>query len=243
VNLSLIILRNTDKEAYRAWKIPGSLKIKIKGKRILIPIVSLIGLISCTTIWLLVVSYHPAGRILGTAWIIAGLIGYIVYRRRNNLRLLSREGSRLVKPSAYVLNALVLIRVPEDYEKVAKAIKDSMDRRFRLVLLTIIDPEEHGFSLEEVRQYNYIKKAEEDAYKGLDSIARKLKNLRYECEVRAEVGPQLKIVEMEAKSDENDLIVLIKRRTLKGHWIKGRDKSVQSLVSKYPGKLMVIRRE
>ncbi|MEM2964204.1 MAG: amino acid permease [Candidatus Bathyarchaeia archaeon] len=243
VNLSLIILRNTDTEAYRAWKAPGNLKLKAKGKTFFIPVTGLIGLLSCTAIWLLVISYHPAGRILGTAWIAAGLIGYAAYRRRSQLSLIAKLGGSRVKPSAYVFNALILVRIPEDHEKVVEAIKSSLDKRFALTLMTVIDPEEHGFSLEEVMQYRYVKRAEEEAYMELEALAGRLRDLGYECSVRVEVGPQVKVVELEASSDRNDLIVLIRRRTLKGHLVKVREKSIQSLISKYPGKLMVIRRE
>jgi len=243
VNLSLIILRNTDVEAYRAWKAPGNLRLKVKGKEFLIPVTGLIGLISCAAIWFLVVSYHPAGRILGTAWIAAGLLVYAAYRRGSGLSLTGRLGAAQVKPSAYVLNALILVRIPEDHEKVAEVIRESLDKRFKLTLFTVIDPEEQGFSMEDVRQYRYVKEAEEEAYLELETLAQRLRDLGYECSVRVEVGPQLKIVELEASSDANDLIVLIRRRTGKGHLVKIREKSIQSLISKYPGKLMVIRRE
>ncbi|MGC8961996.1 MAG: amino acid permease, partial [Candidatus Bathyarchaeia archaeon] len=242
VNLSLIILRNTDVEAYRAWRAPWNLRLKVNGRQFSIPITGLIGLISCTAIWLLVISYHPAGRILGTAWIAAGLIVYAVYRWRNGLGLTGKLGGSQVKPLAYVFNALILVRIPEDHEKVAEAIRSSLDKRFKLTLFTVIDPEEHGFSMEDVRQYRYVKEAEEEAYMELETLARRLRDLGYECSVRVEVGPQLKIVELEASSDANDLIVLIRRRTMKGHLVKIREKSIQSLISKYPGKLMVIRR-
>lgn len=243
VNLSLIILRNTDKEAYRAWKAPGNLKLKAKGKTFFIPVTGLIGLLSCTAIWLLVITYHPAGRILGAAWMAAGLIGYAAYRRRSRLSLTSKIGGSRVKPSAYVFNALILVRIPEDHEKVVEAIRSSLDKRFALTLMTVIDPEEHGFSLEEVKQYRYVKRAEEEAYVELEALAGRLRDLGYECSVRVEVGPQVKVVELEASSDRNDLIVLIRRRTLKGHLVKVRERSIQSLISKYPGKLMVVRRE
>jgi len=243
VNISLIILRNTDAEAYRAWKAPGNLKLKVKGKTFLIPVTGLIGLLSCTAIWLLVISYHPAGRILGTAWIAAGLIVYAAYRRRSQLSLTAKLGGSRVKPSAYVFNALVLVRIPEDPERFVEAVRSSLDQRFRLTLMTVIDPEEHGFSLEDVKQYRYVKRAEEEAYIELEALADMLRSLGYEVSVRVEVGPQVKVVESEASSDRNDLIVLIRRRTLKGHLLKVREKSIQSLISKYPGKLMVVRRE
>jgi len=243
VNISLIILRNTDAEAYRAWKAPGNLKLKVKGKTFLIPVTGLIGLLSCTAIWLLVISYHPAGRILGTAWIAAGLIVYAAYRRRSQLSLTAKLGGSRVKPSAYVFNALVLVRIPEDPERFVEAVRSSLDQRFRLTLMTVIDPEEHGFSLEDVKQYRYVKRAEEEAYMELEALADMLRSLGYEVSVRVEVGPQVKVVESEASSDRNDLIVLIRRRTLKGHLLKVREKSIQSLISKYPGKLMVVRRE
>jgi hypothetical protein len=172
-----------------------------------------------------------------------GLIVYAAYRRRSQLSLTAKLGGSRVKPSAYVFNALVLVRIPEDPERVVEAVRSSLDQRFRLTLMTVIDPEEHGFSLEDVKQYRYVKRAEEEAYMELEALAGMLRSLGYEVSVRVEVGPQVKVVESEASSDRNDLIVLIRRRTLKGHLLKVREKSIQSLISKYPGKLMVVRRE
>jgi APA family basic amino acid/polyamine antiporter len=55
VNVSLIVLRNKEPDAYRAWKLPGTLKIHIGAKTIFIPVVSVIGAIATGTMWTLVI--------------------------------------------------------------------------------------------------------------------------------------------------------------------------------------------
>src|SRR5256712_9576779 len=47
VNLSLIVLRNTDRDTYRAWKVPGELSPVIRGKKIYLPPISILGMLSC----------------------------------------------------------------------------------------------------------------------------------------------------------------------------------------------------
>ena len=64
----------------------------------------------------------------------------------------------------------------------------------------------------------------------------------YEATPRVEIGPFTKIIDEEARADRNDMIVLIKRRTLRGHIEKEREDSAVAVLSKYPGKIMIVRR-
>src|SRR2546425_37424 len=82
VNLSLIVLRNKDRDTYRAWKVPGELSPVIRGKKIYLPPISILGMLSCLSIWLLIVVYHPAGRLLGASWLLVGFIGFYLHRKR-----------------------------------------------------------------------------------------------------------------------------------------------------------------
>ncbi|MEM2896770.1 MAG: APC family permease [Candidatus Bathyarchaeia archaeon] len=242
VNVSLIALRNLEPEAYRAWKVPIDLKLKFRRKNLSIPVVGLIGSISCAAIWFLVLAYHPAGRVLGFAWIICGLIIFYWYRKAIGISVFSNETGRKIKPGGYVFDALVLIRTPEDENTVVKSLKRALDQRFRLTLFNIIDPNQYGLSVQKLTHYEQIKALEKESSVELGKIAKKLKSEGFDCRVKIEVGPSEEIIEHEAESPSNDLIILIKRKTLKGDLEKEREKHVYAMISKYPGKIMVVRR-
>jgi len=242
VNLCLIVLRNTEPEAYRSWKIPGNLKVKLGSRSLTFPLISAIGFVSCTVLWLLVIAYHPGGRILGALWILIGVTGFIIYRRMLKLPATSNEMGKTIRPGGYVINALVLVRTPEDEDAVVISLKEALDPRFRITLMSILDPRDQGLSLEEVKQYEEIKMSKRESIKEMEQIARRLRSRGYDSRVRVEVGPTEKILKLEAESDENDMIVLIKRKTLKSDIEKERMDSVHAIVSRYPGKLMVVRR-
>ncbi|MBS7655978.1 amino acid permease [Candidatus Bathyarchaeota archaeon] len=241
VNLCLIILRNVESEVYRPWKTPGELKLKIKGKNIIIPLIGLIGFISCLIIWSLVLIYHREGRILGVAWLLIGIILFYFYRKMLKMPVLSKEGGKLVKPSGYMINALVLVRTPEDYEDVAKAIKESLDKRFKITLLTILDPESFGLRRDYVKDYKELLMLKKESWIELQNLAKKLSEFGFECKVKLEVGGVERVLLDEI--EKNDLIALIKRKTVKEELEKEREDSAYAILSKCcPGKLVVIRR-
>jgi len=242
VNVSLIVLRNTEPEAYRAWKVPGDVRVRLGGRVLTLPVISLVGAVSCLAIWLLVISYHPAGRVLGTLWVAVGLVGFYIFRRKTHMPILSNETGKTIHPSGYVMNALVLVRTPEDEETLIRSIKESVDKRFRLTLFNIIDPAELGVSIHRRTDYEQLRKSQEESFEELKSIAERLRSEGYVCEARAEIGSSKTILTRELESDRNDVVVLIKRRTMRGDIERGREDAVQAIISKYPGKIMVTRR-
>lgn len=86
VGLSLISLRNKEKNLVRPFKAPWSIRIKRKnqgGERgeYEIPIFAAGCFTADFIIWLLVVILHPIGREFGTIWMILGLLIYYLYSR------------------------------------------------------------------------------------------------------------------------------------------------------------------
>jgi len=92
VGLSLISLRNKDKNIVRPFATPWSIRIKrrktIKSlddegsdKYYVIPIIGLACVVADLIIWLLVVILHPLGRTVGSAWMGAGLLVFFLYSR------------------------------------------------------------------------------------------------------------------------------------------------------------------
>lgn len=242
VNVSLIVLRNSEPDTYRAWKIPGDLRVTWKGRRLVIPLVSVVGTAFCVTIWSLIIAFHQEGRILGAIWLMVGLTGFLAYRKLAGLPVLSREGGKEIKPSGYVMNALILVRTPEDPRLVLGALKRALDPRFSLTLFNVIDPSSTKPGPGELGHYDYIRKIEDAERKDLEDIAKLLRDAGFECQVRVAVGPLVEVLRQEAESEMNDAIVLIKRKAVKGDVEKERVDSAYAILSEYPGKLMVVRR-
>lgn len=83
VNLSVVALRIKDPYRYRPYMVPGNLPLKIKNRRVLIPVGAILGFFSNLALWLMVVATHTEGRIVGFTWLFVGLLLYITYARRN----------------------------------------------------------------------------------------------------------------------------------------------------------------
>jgi APA family basic amino acid/polyamine antiporter len=241
VNVSLIVLRNKEPDAYRAWKLPGTLKIHVGAKTIFIPVVSVIGAIATGTMWTLVVGFHAEGRIVGTIWLIIGVVGFVAFRRSRKMSLLGNEVGKTIVPGAYMMNATVLVRTPEDEDAVVKALKYELDKRFRVRLLSIVDPRDFGLSTENVHDYSQLKQCQAISLGELRRVGKALASEGFDVVSQVEIGSTTSIVEREMESRDNDLIVLIKRKTLKGH-LEKREDTAYAIASKYPGKLMVVRR-
>ncbi len=242
VNISLIVLRNSEPDTYRAWRVPGEVKVRVRGRTIRIPGISVIGTLSCTAIWLLILLFHPAGRLLGTAWLLIGLAGFFIYRRLRSLPVMSRETGRAIKPSGYVMNALALVRTPEDPDVVAEALRRALDPRFNLTLFNVIDPTIASPDAGALGHYDYLRRLEDAERDDLEEIAARMRSAGFKCRVRVAIGPLSEVLRQEAESEANDAIVLIKRKSMKGDVEKERIDSAYAALSKYPGKLMVVRR-
>jgi len=241
VNISLIVLRNKEPDAYRAWRLPGTLRIQAFGKTILVPVISIIGAISTGVMWLLVIGFHSEGRIVGTIWVAIGVVGFVAFRRSRKMSVFGNEVGKTIVPGAYMMNATVLVRTPEDEDAVVQALKYELDKRFRVKLLNIVDPHEFGLSTESIRDFSQLKKVQAISSDELKRVARALRSEGFEVVSHAEIGSTRSIVEREVESRDNDLIVLIKRKTLKGH-LEKREDTAYAVASRYPGKLMVVRR-
>ena len=242
VNISLIVLRNTEPDTYRSWKVPGEINMKVRGRAIKLPPISVIGTLSCLVIWLLIIIYHPLGRLLGVTWLFVGILGFLLYRRVIRVPALSRETGLQIRPGGYMMNALALIRTPEDPDSVSEALKKALDPRFSLTLFNVIDPNRMTPAPGEVGHYDYLRRMEEAEREDLDEIASKLRSEGFTVQVRIAVGPLLEVLRQEAESEDNDSLILLKRKAVKGDVEKERIDSVYSVLSKYPGKLMVVRR-
>ncbi|HKU66905.1 MAG TPA: hypothetical protein VJP85_03920, partial [Candidatus Baltobacteraceae bacterium] len=88
VFVALISLRLNDPQTPRKFKIPLNVNVRYAGRNVSFPIVGVLGFCGIFSILLFVLLTHPIGRIAGPAWLLAGLAGYLVYRKRKARPLL-----------------------------------------------------------------------------------------------------------------------------------------------------------
>ncbi|MGA9139472.1 MAG: APC family permease [Methanocella sp.] len=85
VNLALIRLRNRRPELYRPFRSPLTIQVPWKGKKAELPVLPALGFVVCLCVWIMVLSLHEIGKIVGTLWFIVGIIFYLWYRRHIRL--------------------------------------------------------------------------------------------------------------------------------------------------------------
>jgi len=132
VNYSHIKLRIVDKDAYRPWKTP----LNIRFKDYEISLVSIIGLISTSTLFSLIILYHPGGRILGISWVIAGLALYFSYRIYHHLHIFARASEELLPPAIPYIHTAVLLGEEVPTEKLVSALKYNLPDIHRIILIS-----------------------------------------------------------------------------------------------------------
>jgi APA family basic amino acid/polyamine antiporter len=88
-HISVIALRVKMPDQERPYRMPWN--VRIRGYSI--PLTAVIGGIGTATVWIVVVVTHPEARLVGIPWMVFGMVGYVVYRRRQGLSL--RETCRI----------------------------------------------------------------------------------------------------------------------------------------------------
>ncbi len=87
VFVALIALRLKDPLSPRKFKIPLNIPMRFRGERVEFPVVGVIGFAGIFSILVFTMLTHPIGRVAGPLWLIAGLVGYLIYRKRKGLPL------------------------------------------------------------------------------------------------------------------------------------------------------------
>ncbi len=82
---SVIALRFKDPDRDRPYKMPGN--IRVRGRDL--PLTAVFGGIGTFAAWISVIILHVDARYVGIGWMIVGLVGYVIYRRRQGLDLVS----------------------------------------------------------------------------------------------------------------------------------------------------------
>jgi basic amino acid/polyamine antiporter, APA family len=85
VFIALIALRLNDPLSPRKFRIPLNIPITYRGEKVGFPVVGVIGFLGIFSILIDTLLTHAIGRIAGPLWIVFGIAGYLIYRRRKHL--------------------------------------------------------------------------------------------------------------------------------------------------------------
>jgi APA family basic amino acid/polyamine antiporter len=80
-HVSVVALRMRDPDRTRPYRMPWN--VSLRGRSI--PLTAVLGAIGTFAAWLAVVALHGEARTIGIPWMVVGMIGYFVYRRRQGL--------------------------------------------------------------------------------------------------------------------------------------------------------------
>jgi APA family basic amino acid/polyamine antiporter len=92
-HVSVIRLRFREPAARRAYRVP--LSVPFRGAQV--PLPAVLGAATAIAAWIGVIALSEGARIAGVAWMAAGIVLYVVYRRRQGRSLRARE---TVEPEA-----------------------------------------------------------------------------------------------------------------------------------------------
>jgi APA family basic amino acid/polyamine antiporter len=85
-HLSVIALRFREADRPSAYRVPFN--VPIRGTRV--PLPAVFGALLAISVWLSIVIFHEGARVIGTAWMVAGITLYVVYRRGQGKSLTQR---------------------------------------------------------------------------------------------------------------------------------------------------------
>ena len=84
-HISIVWLRVKEPARERPYRAPWN--VRIRGRDI--PLSACLGALGTFAAWVSVVILHPEARTVGIPWMVLGLVGFVVYRRRQGLDLTS----------------------------------------------------------------------------------------------------------------------------------------------------------
>jgi basic amino acid/polyamine antiporter, APA family len=91
-HVSVVALRIKDPDRERPYRMPWN--VRIRGRPI--PLTAVLGAIGTFAAWCAVVALHPEARTIGIPWMLVGMTGYFLYRRRQGLD--PRKSYRIERP-------------------------------------------------------------------------------------------------------------------------------------------------
>jgi len=120
VFVALIVLRFSDANAPRPYKIPWNVALTVRGAKGTLSIVSVIGLLGIGSILVFTLLTHPIGRIAGPMWVLFGALFYILYRRRNGQKVFKSLDRDWVGHHEQVLSRAGELEMLDEYRSSTK---------------------------------------------------------------------------------------------------------------------------
>ena len=225
-----IRLRMAGREEYVPWLIPFALNIK----RYEVPPLVALGGVGLTVVFALMLVFHVYGRLVGVAWMLAGLVLYVLYRTKIGAGVMSKEEGKMVEPLSYRMKVGVLVRPYENMDTAYKSVTHSFDKRFDIRLVSIVEPgntsaEQLGKVVERVRQE-------------LHMLCQTLKSKHYTADYVVVDGDFEEEVSKMLERGDFDFVAYIQRRAEKSALEKGHELNIHNLITRYPGRVISLRR-
>lgn len=233
-HVSLIVLRVKKPKMPRPFRAP----FNIPFGKYSIPIPAILGALSTLGVWFLVVFTKPEGRYLGFAWMIFGLILYLLYRKKSKMGALGRISIEEIKIPGYrpmkVKKILVPTRSEMQTETIQMACEMAKLHKAKITALQILEipvslpldiPTPHRMVLAEA----VLKKAQ--------AIAGEI-GVEIELEIIRSRSLADSIVEVAAKG-EYDLIVLGAIQSPRSLKSKGMGLIAEHILRKAPCRVWV----
>jgi APA family basic amino acid/polyamine antiporter len=122
VFIALISLRLNDPQSPRRFKMPINIPMKYRGAAVEFPVVAVIGFFGILSILVFTMITHAIGRIAGPSWIVLGIVGYLVYRRRKRLPVFRSQPQNWRKQQIGILQEAGELEMMDEYLANVKAL-------------------------------------------------------------------------------------------------------------------------
>jgi APA family basic amino acid/polyamine antiporter len=98
-HVAVVALRIKEPDRERPYRMPWN--VRIRGREV--PLTAVIGGVGTFVVWISVLVLHTEARTVGVPWMILGMTGYVIYRRRQGLDLRSHHKiARRERPAFFV---------------------------------------------------------------------------------------------------------------------------------------------
>ena len=212
VNYSHIKLRQIDLESYRPWRTP--LNIRVNGRDI--SLIAVFGLLSTSTIFSLIVVYHPEGRLLGGLWILFGILLFVSYRLYKGWGIREPISVQILKPTITKIKTMVVIPTLTNSELVYKTIYYNLEDIHNLYLVSLIELPSR-VAVEMKISWSEVLSMKRDAEESLDMICSRLRKNGFSCHTNVIVGSVNSLIRY-IENMNSDTVVLVsgKKPGIKG---------------------------
>ena len=122
VFIALIALRLNDSQSPRRFKMPFNIPFTYRGNRVEFPVVAVIGFFGIVSILVFTMITHEIGRVAGPLWIILGLLGYLLYRKRKGLPVFGSQSHDWRKAQINILQSAGELEMMDEYVANVKAM-------------------------------------------------------------------------------------------------------------------------